>query len=339
MSATTASEGKTRRVLKKTGRDMALDFLTKWGTLLTILLLIIFFSVVMPPFRSTANIVTILRSISIVTVIAIGLTVSLTVDGFDLSVGSVATFADTLVISMFVWYEMDTIPAIIITLLVTLIVGAVNSFLIVKLRIFDLLATLATMFIFEGVALTYTGGGSISQGMPRLDGTPTFGIIPPGFRLIGQSPYIIIIMLVIVALAHIFLNYTKHGRYLYMVGGNREASRLSGIPVDRYRTLAYFLSAFLAAIGGIMLGARIGSSQINAGAGFLMPAVAAAFIGYSVAGIKKPNAIGTLVGAVLVGILENGLIMMSVPYYSLNIVKGIVLVLALALTYYRKQGT
>jgi simple sugar transport system permease protein len=339
MGATTASESKTRRLRKKTGRTIALDFLTKWGTLLTILLLIVFFSIVMPPFRSTANIVTILRSISIVTVIAIGLTVSLTVDGFDLSVGSVATFADTLVISMFVWYEMDTIPAIIITLLVSLIVGAVNSFLIVKLKIFDLLATLATMFIFEGVALTYTGGGSISQGMPRLDGTPTFGIIPSGFRLIGQSPYIIIIMLVIVALVHIFLNYTKHGRYLYMVGGNREASRLSGIPVDRYRTLAYFLSAFLAAIGGIMLGARIGSSQVNAGAGFLMPAVAAAFIGYSVAGIKKPNAIGTLVGAVLVGVLENGLIMMSVPYYSLNIVKGIVLVLALALTYYRKQGT
>ncbi|HID52258.1 MAG TPA: ABC transporter permease [Anaerolineae bacterium] len=338
MDATTANGNKTR-VRKKAGRVIALDFLTKWGTLLTILLLIIFFSIAMPPFRSTANIITILRSISIVTVIAIGLTVSLTVDGFDLSVGSVATFADTLIISMFVWYEMDTIPAIIITLLVTLIVGAVNSFLIVKLKIFDLLATLATMFIFEGVALTYTGGGSISQGMPRLDGTPTFGIIPPGFRLIGQSPYIIIIMLVIVTLVHIFLNYTKHGRYLYMVGGNREASRLSGIPVDRYRTLAYFMSAFLAAIGGIILGARIGSSQVNAGAGFLMPAVAAAFIGYSVAGIKKPNAIGTLVGAVLVGVLENGLIMMPVPYYSLNIVKGIVLVLALALTYYRKQGT
>jgi len=143
-------------------------------------------------------------------------------------------------------------------------------------------------------------------------------------------------MLVIVALTHIFLNYTKHGRYLYVVGGNEEAARLSGIPVKRYRTLAYFLSALLAGIGGLMLAARIGSAQVNAGAGFLMPAVAAAFIGYSVGGIKKPNAIGTLIGAVLVGILENGLIMMSVPYYSLNIVKGAVLAIALAVTYYRK---
>ena len=321
---------------KQKGGAKLLDFLSKWGTILTIFILIIFFSIAQPPFRSAANIVTILRSISIVAVVAIGITVSLTVDGFDLSVGSVVTFSDTLVISMFVWYGMGSFTAVLITLFVILSVAVVNSFLIVKLKIFDLLATLATMFIFEGVALTYTGGGSISQGMPRLDGTPTTGQIPEVFRLLGQSPYIIVMMLVIVTVVHIFLNYTKHGRYLYIVGGNEEAARLSGIPVKRYRTLAYFLSAFLAGIGGLMLAARIGSSQVNAGAGFLMPAVAAAFIGYSVGGVKKPNAIGTLVGAVLVGILENGLIMMSVPYYSLNIVKGFVLAIALAVTYYRK---
>jgi len=252
-------------------------------------------------------------------------------------VGSVATFTVALVMSFFVWYGWGTIPAIVVSLLIALIVAAVNSFLIVKLHIFDLLATLATMFIFEGVAMTYTVGGSISQGMPRLDGTPTTGTIPPELRLLGQSPYIIIIMLVIVMLVHVFLSYTKHGRYLYIVGGNREAARLSGIPVNRYRTLAYFLSTLLAGFGGIMLAARIGSAQINAGAGYLMPAVAAAFIGFSVAGVKKPNAIGTLVGAILVGLLENGLIMMSVPYYSLNIIKGLVLAIALAITYYRKH--
>jgi len=322
----------------KTYSSVLLDFLSKWGTLITIVVLVIFFSIAMPPFRSAANIVTILRSISIVTVIAIGITVSLTVDGFDLSVGSVATFTDSLVISMFVWYNFGTPAAIVAALLISLLVAALNSFLIVRLKIYDLLATLSTLFIIEGVALTYTGGGSISQGMPRLDGTPTFGDIEPVFRLIGQSPYIIVTMLVIVAIMHVFLNYTKHGRYLYMVGGNQEAARLSGIPVDRYRTLAYFLSTLMAAIGGIMLAARIGSAQVNAGAGFLMPAVAAAFIGYSVAGIKKPNAIGTLIGAILVGVLENGLVMMSVPYYSLNIVKGGVLATALAITFFRRNS-
>lgn len=319
------------------GAKTVTNFITKWGTVLTIVVLVLFFSITMPAFIAPSNIMTILRSISIVTVIAVGVTVSLTVNGFDLSVGSVATFADSLVVSMFVWYSMSTFPSIIIALLVCLIVAAVNAFLIVKVKIPDMLATLSSMFIFEGVAMTYTGGGSISEGMPRLDGTPTVGKLTSAFEKIGQAPYIIIIMLIVVALVHIFLNYTKHGRYLYVVGGNMEAARLSGIPVNRYRTLAYFLSTFLAALGGIMLASRIGSAQINAGAGYLMPSVAAAFIGFSVAGVGRANAIGTFVGAVLVGILENGLVMMSVPYYSLNIVKGSVLAIALALTYFKKK--
>lgn len=314
-----------------------LNFISKWGTVITILILVLFFAITMPPFIAPSNIVTILRSISIVTVIAIGVTVSLTVNGFDLSVGSVATFADALVISMFVWHGMSAIPSVIVALLVCLIVAAVNAFLIVKVKIPDMLATLAAMFIFEGVAMTYTGGGSISEGMPRLDGTPTVGKLSPVFKLLGQAPYIIIIMIVVVLLVHIFLNYTKHGRYLYVVGGNMEAARLSGIPVERYRALAYFLSTFLAALGGVLLASRIGSAQINAGAGYLMPAVAAAYIGFSVGGAGRANAIGTFVGAVMVGILENGLVMMSVPYYSLNIVKGAVLAIALATTYFRKK--
>ncbi|MBL8094502.1 MAG: ABC transporter permease [Anaerolineales bacterium] len=315
----------------------ALSFITKWGTVLTIFILVAFFSILMPSFLSASNLVTILRSISIVTVIAIGVTMSLTVNGFDLSVGSVATLADSLVISMFVWYGLGSVFSIVIALAGCLVVALLNAFLIVKLRIPDLLATLSMMFIIEGVAMTYTGGGSISEGMPRLDGTPTFGKLEPVFRLIGQSPTIIIIMLVVVAVVHVFLNYTKHGRYLYVVGGNLEAARLSGIPVDRYRTLAYVLATLFAAFGGVMLGSRIGSAQINAGAGYLMPSVAAAYIGFSVGGARRANAIGTFVGAVLVGVLENGLVMMSVPYYAMNIVKGAVLALALAATYFRKR--
>ena len=318
-------------------RLQVVNFITQWGTVLTILVLVIFFAVWMPPFISPSNLLTILRSISIVTVIAIGITLSLTVNGFDLSVGSVATLADALVISAFVWYEFGLLPAILIALGGCLVVGLLNSFLIVKLRIPDLLATLSMLFIVEGVATTYTGGGSISEGMPRLDGTETFGKLDPVFKAIGSAPWIIVIMLVVVLLVHLFLNQTKHGRYLYVVGGNLEAARLSGIPVERYRTLAYVLSALLAAWGGVILASRIGSSQINAGAGYLMPAVAAAYIGFSVGGAGRPNALGTLLGAVLMGVLENGLVMMSVPYYSLNIVKGGVLAIALASTYFRKK--
>lgn len=314
------------------------DFLTKWGTVITIIFLFGLFSIMMPDiFLTTSNMTTILRSISIVTVIAIGVTISLTVNGFDLSVGSTATFADSLIMTMFIWYAMPTGVSILATLVIAGVIAAVNAFFIVKLRVPDMLVTLATMFIFQGVAMTYAGGGSVSENMSRLDGTPTTGKVPELFDKIGQAPWIIIIMLVVVALVHVFLTYTKHGRYLYTVGGNLEAARLSGISVDKYRALAYFMATFFAALGGIMLASRVGSAQINAGAGYLMPAVAAAYIGFSVAGAGKPNAIGTLIGALLVGILENGLVMLSVPYYSLDIVKGTVLVLALASTYYRKR--
>jgi len=315
-----------------------IDFLSKWGTVLTIGFLIVLFSVMMPKtFLTMSNLTTILRSISIVTVIAIGVTISLTVNGFDLSVGSTATFADALVMTMFIWYGMPTVPSVFLALLIAMAVGAVNAFLIVKLKVPDMLATLASMFIFQGVAMTYAGGGSVSQNMAKLDGTITTGKVPDLFSKIGEAPWIIIIMLVVVIVVHIFLTYSKHGRYLYAVGGNLEAARLSGIPVNRYRTIAYILSAFFAALGGMMVASRVGSAQINAGAGYLMPAVAAAYIGFSFAGAGKANAIGTLIGALLVGILENGLVMLSVPYYSLDIVKGLVLAVALASTYFRKK--
>jgi simple sugar transport system permease protein len=154
---------------------------------------------------------------------------------------------------------------------------------------------------------------------------------------LGGIPVPVIIMLVVVILVHIFLNYTKHGRYLYMVGGNEEAAKLSGIPVNKYKLLAYLVSGFLAALAGLVLGARLGSGEVNAGASYLMDAVAAAYVGFSVLGIGKPNAFGTLLGALLMGILLNGLIMMDFPYYSQDIVKGIVLILGLGLTYYKRK--
>ncbi|MEC1180617.1 ABC transporter permease [Metasolibacillus meyeri] len=315
----------------------SMKFMKDWAIVIAVILLIIIFTISIPTFMQTANILNILRSISIVTIIAIGLTISLSVNGFDLSIGSTATLASSVVVSMFVWFNMPTGVSILAALLAVLGVALFNAFLIVKIKIPDLFATLATMFIVEGVAMTYTGGGSISVGMPRLDGTPTEGSISPFFLTLSKTPWIILIMLFVVITVHLFLTYTKHGRFLYAVGGNEEAAKLTGIPVNRYKMMAYIFSALLAGIGGLLLASQIGSSQINAGAGYLMPAVAAAFIGQSFAGHGKPNAIGTLFGAALVGILENGLVMLSVPYYSLNIIKGLVLALALASTYYSRK--
>ncbi|MNJ50265.1 Ribose transport system permease protein RbsC [compost metagenome] len=227
---------------------------------------------------------------------------------------------------------------IIVAIAVSLIVGILNSFAIVKLRIPDMLMTLAMMFIVQGIALTYTRGATVSENMVMPDGSFATGTISPLFAKLGQVPWIIIIMVVVVAVVHIFLNYTKHGRYMYVIGGNPEAAKLSGIAVNKYRVAAYLLSALFAAIGGIILASRVMTAEVNAGAPYLMDAVAAAFIGLSVLGSGKPNAIGTFVGAILIGVLQNGLVMMSVPYYAMDIVKGTVLALALALTYYKNKS-
>jgi len=309
-------------------------FFSKWASILAVFASFVFFSIMMPSmFLTSSNMVTILRSISTTTIIAIGLTITLAVGGFDLSTGSVATMSGTFIISFFVWYSMNMWLAIPLAIILTMLLTAITLVLIVKFKIPDLLATLAMMFTIDGFSLTYSGGGAISQNMPRPDGTPTYGIITKLFKDIGQAPTIIILMIIIVIVVHIFLTYTKYGRYMYATGGNREAARLSGIPVNRYRIYAGLLAAVFIAFGGILVASRNMSAQIQGAAGYSMPAISAVFIGRSVAGAGTPNAFGTFVGAVLVGILENGLIMMSVPYYSLNTVKGIVLALALASTY------
>ncbi|WP_020615084.1 ABC transporter permease [Paenibacillus daejeonensis] len=314
-----------------------IDFMYKYGTLLTIVLLIAFFGIFTDNFLTSSSLINILLAVSVSTIIATGLTVSLAVGGFDLSIGSTASLANAIVISLFVWHGQSMGVGIGLTILFCLVVGVVNAFLVINFKIQDMLMTLATMFIFQGIALTYTRGATVSQNMIMPSGDYATGTIPALFGKIGKVPWIIIIMLVVVLLTHLFLQYTKHGRYMYMIGGNREAAELSGLPVSRYRLAAYLISALLATIGGIMIGARVMVAEVNSGGPMLMDAVAAAFIGYSVLGAGKPNALGTFFGALLIQILSYGLIMMSVPYYAMDIVKGSVLALALAITYYKRK--
>ncbi|GAA3600391.1 ABC transporter permease [Gibbsiella greigii] len=318
-------------------RHQLFEFLYKWGMLLTVVVLIALFGLASDNFLDPNNIINILRSIAIVTVIAIGVSISLSVGGFDLSVGSTASLANALVVSLFVWYGFGTTGAIVLTLLICMLVGLFNAFLIVVLKIPDMLATLASLFVIQGVAMTYSYGGSITENMVLPSGDMAEGVIPAVFSSLGQVPVIVLIMLAVTIVIQLFLSLTKHGRRMYAIGGNPEAARLSGIRTVRYRVIAYIISSLLAALGGILLASRIGSSQVNAGGGYLMDAVAAAYIGFSLAGSGKPNALGTLVGAVILGVLQNGLVMLSVPYYAMDIIKGLVLALALAITYIQKR--
>ena len=315
-----------------------ITFIKNWAAVIALVGLTVFFSIAMPTtFATASNLVTILRSISITATLACSMTIITAVGGFDMADGQLATVSGFIVMSMIIWYDIPLWLAIPICIVGTMLLNSISMFLIIKCGIPDLLATCAMMFFLEGLGLTYTGGGAISAGMPLPNGSPSKGAIPTALKAIGNSPTIIIIMLVCVAIVHIFLNYTKYGRFMYSVGGNKEAARLSGIPVDKYRFAAGMMSATFIAIAGILVCARNQSAQMAGATSYSMPSMAAVYIGRSVAGQDKPNALGTLIGATLVGILDNGLIMMSVPYYSLNTVKGAVLALALAVAYYQKH--
>lgn len=316
------------------------DLVYKYGTVAVIALVVLYFSLTNPYFFTYDNIKDILRSISIVTFVAIGVTFSLIVGGFDLSVGSTVSLTTVIVASMMVWYEQGMLITLIVPIALSLIVGLVNAFLVVKIRIPDLLATLAMLYIVNGLHMTYSKGYSIYANMPMTDGTNAPGKFQEWFLWLGQGelfslPVPVILTFLLVAITHVYLTYTKQGRMLYMTGGNLEAARLSGIPVNRYRTLAYVLSALFAGLGGMLLAARIGTGQVSSGSSMLMDAVAAAFVGFSVFGVGKPNVFGTFVGAILIGVLLNGMTMLNLPYYAYDIIKGVVLALALAVTYYQ----
>lgn len=315
-----------------------LELTFRYGALSVIGLVIVLFTITNENFFTYDNLTDILRSISIVTFVAIGVTFSLIVDGFDLSVGSTMSLTTVVTATLMVWYEQPLWVVILVPLAIGLLVGVINSFLIVHIRIPDLLATLAVMYVIGGIHKTYTKGFSIYNHMQMTDGTTAPGEFSHSFLQIGQGKWLgipvpVILMIAAVILVHLFLKHTRWGRQLYITGGNREAARLSGIPVNKVRIFAYAASGFFAAVGGILFASRVGSGQIDAGSPVLMEAVASVFVGYSVLGAGKPNVIGTFFGSVLIGVLLNGLTMMNLPYYSHDIVKGSVLVLALATTF------
>lgn len=315
-----------------------LPYLYKYGSLAVMALIIIYFSLVSDVFLSYNNFSDILRAIAIVTVLALGVTFTLIVNGFDLSVGSTMSLATVVSASLMVWYELPLWLVILLPLLVGAAIGLINAFFILVVGVPDLLATLSVMYIVAGLQSTYTEGYSIYNHMPLTSGATAPGEFNELFLWLGQGymlnvPVPVWIMLSIVLLSFIVLRYTTYGRILYLTGGNEQAAKLAGIRVARVKLSAYVISGVFASIAGILFAARVGSGQIDAGAPLLMEAVAAVFVGYSVLGIGKPNAIGTFLGAATIGILLNGLTIQNLPYYAFDIVKGVVLLVALSVTY------
>jgi simple sugar transport system permease protein len=329
---------------KRTLGSRLLAIVYKYGLLIVLATMIVYFALTEPAFPTWKNTLVILQSVAITAIVALGVTASLAVDGFDLSIGSNVGFVVMLTGLAMVRFQVPGLVAVLIGLAAGALIGLFNGFLIVKARVPDLLATLGSLFVLEGLALILTSGQSVSAGM-TVGGETTRGKFYGSFLWLGRGkvlgvPVPVIIMLILAVAMVIFLNRSRWGRVLYAIGGNREAARLAGIRVNRYRVAAYVISGVFASLGGVLLAARLGRGDVGAGAPFLLEAVAAALIGFAVLGANKPNAIGTAIGAVFVGVMINGLTMKNAPYYIQDFVKGALLVAALVLSFsvvFRKE--
>jgi simple sugar transport system permease protein len=321
----------------------ATEFAIRYGFLLLMAGLILVFSVLKPAFMSPQSAVFILQSVAITGILALGVTATLVVDGFDLSIGAVATSSLMLSAYVMVVWEMGAVAAVLLCLAMGAVVGLINGLLIVKMKVPDLLATLGMMFLLVGLQRIPTEGNSISTGMVLSDGTTATGSFSEGFLMLGRHridfilpdlvPLSVVFLILIAVLVWGFLELTRHGRVMYAIGSNAQAARLAGINVAGYRVLAYMISGVLASVGGILLSARLGRGDVASGNNLLLDAVAAALIGFAVLGAAKPNAFGTAIGALFVGILLQGLTMLNAPYYTQDFIKGAVLVVALVFTF------
>ncbi|MEC5159631.1 MULTISPECIES: ABC transporter permease [unclassified Janthinobacterium] len=271
-------------------------------------------------FLSLDNLVNIARQVSINAIIAVGMSCAIISGGIDLSVGSVMALTGTLSAGLMV-AGVPPAAAIPIGLAVGVAFGVGNGFFVAYAKMPPIIVTLATMGIARGMALLYTGGYPIND-LPAW-----FEFFGKGSVLGVQAP--ILTMLLVFALAYVLLEHTPPGRYIYAIGGNEEATRLSGVRVARYKLLVYAISGFTAAIAGLVLTSRLMSGQPNAGVGFELDAIAAVVMGGTAITGGRGSIVGTLIGALMLGVLNNGLNMMGVSPYLQNIIKGVIILLAI----------
>lgn len=296
------------------------DFLTKYGIVFVLLVLIIVFSASAPSFLTENNIINILRQVAVVGIVAVGMTMVLLTGGIDLSVGSIIGVACVLIAKLMLT-GLNTIVCILITLAVGILLGMLNGFFINVVQIPPLITTLGMMTSMRGVAYLITGG------MPVFGFSSDITIIGKA-ELFGFIPVPVIIMIIVFILGFLFLDKTRYGRYIYGVGGNEEASRLSGINVKLIKYMVYSISGLLSSLAGIVLLARINSGQPKAGDGYEMDVITAVVLGgVSITGGE--GKIGfVIIGVLFMGVLTNGMIMLNVQEYVQWVIKGAALLAA-----------
>lgn len=310
--------------------------LMKLRTFIALFAVIAFFSVFAPNFLSAANIILMSKHVALNAFLAMGMTFVIITGGIDLSVGSIVGLCGMVAgglilngIDLQVGYTMyfNVVEVCLITLAVGVVIGAVNGLLITRLNVAPFIATLGTLYVARGFALLSSDG----QTFPNLVGKPElattgFGFLGSG-RIIGLPVSIWILIVVALAAAYV-AKYVPIGRQIFAVGGNERAARMSGIRVDRVKMFVYMFSGFCAAIVGIVISSELMASHPATGNSFELNAIAAAVLGGTSMSGGRGTIGGTIIGAFVIGILSDGLVMMGVSSFWQMVIKGIVIIVA-----------
>src|ERR1700721_860407 len=314
---------------------------SKYGIFLIFAVMVLGASLLSPAFVSSTNFINIVRQMSVVGLIALGVTGIIVSAGIDLSSGSVVGLTAVVAASLaqspdntsafYPGLHLPLIVPVVAACLVGALVGLINGTLVAKARIPPFIATLGTFTAIRGAANLYTSGRPISD-------------LTDDYDFIGQGdvfgvPVPIIILVVMAVVTHVLYAHTKFGKYIYAIGGNEQAARVSGINAARYKLLIYVYASFLAGLAGLVVSARIGSGQPGLGVGYELDAIAAAVIGgtFLPAGGSGTVA-GTIVGALIIGVLNNTLDLMNVSAFWQQIVKGCIIVGAVILDQLKNRG-
>ena len=302
------------------------EWLKQQKALIALLVLIVVASLLNDQFFTTGNLMNILRQTSVNAIIAVGMTLVILTAGIDLSVGAILALTGALGASM-VSAELPLIVALPLTLLLGGALGAMNGLLISKGKVQAFIATLVTMTAIRGLTMVYTEGRPISTGF--TDTADSFAFIGTGWM--AGVPVPVWLMLITFVLIWALLTHTRLGRYIYAIGGNESAARLSGINVDRVKIAVYALSGTMAALAGLIVTSRLSSAQPTAGTSYELDAIAAVVVGGASLAGGRGFIWGTLVGALIIGFLNNALNLLDVSsYYQMIAKAGVILLAVLA---------
>lgn len=289
-----------------------------------LILIIVIITAINPSFLSMSNIFNVLRQVSINALIAFGMTFVILTGGIDLSVGSILALTGAVTAGMMA-SGIDPIFAMLLGLFLGAVLGAINGVIIAKGKVAPFIATLATMTIYRGLTLVYTEGRPISG----LGDSVSFQMLGKGYFL--GIPVPVVTMLISFGILYFILKKTTFGRRVYAVGGNEEAAVLSGINADRIKIYVYSLVGALAGLASLILTSRLNSAQPTAGQMFELDAIAAVVLGGTSLTGGRGWIVGTLIGALIIGVLNNGLNLIGVSSFFQQVVKGAVILLAVLL--------